>query len=219
MHSETNIEELWSIFKNGIRTSVEKHILKKQGQIIQTSQEDLYSWSRFRQYQKECKRELRMAEWDNVNKIIQEGMDKHNTKPFWNYIKSKKQDNIGVAPLKKKGNLLSDAKGKVEILIEQFQSVFTKSNVTASPELLNRNSYPNNCANELSTGLSMIFQHSLNSGELPLDWRKANITPVFKKGDKHTAENYRPVSLTSVTCKILELIICSHLLNHFEKHN
>ena len=47
----------------------------------------------------------------------------------------------------------------------------------------------------------------------------ANVSPVFKKGDVHLAENYRPVSLTSVSCKLLERVICKHLLNHFEKNN
>ena len=59
----------------------------------------------------------------------------------------------------------------------------------------------------------------LTTGYLPSDWRDANITPIFKKGDKHSAENYRPVSLTSVSCKLLEHIICKHMLNHFEKYN
>ena len=75
------------------------------------------------------------------------------------------------------------------------------------------------CAEELSFGLSAIFQYSLDTGTFPLDWRNANVTPVFKKGDRHLAENYRPVSLTTVTCKILEHIICSHMLKHFDKHN
>ena len=45
------------------------------------------------------------------------------------------------------------------------------------------------------------------------------ITPVFKKGNVHQAENYRPVSLTSVSCKLLEHVICKHLLNHLERNN
>jgi len=53
---------------------------------------------------------------------------------------------------------------------------------------------------------------------LPKDWRDANIAPVYKKGDRHAAENYRPVSLTSVTSKLLEHIICHHILNHLDKH-
>ena len=54
--------------------------------------------------------------------------------------------------------------------------------------------------------------------DLPEDWVNANISPVFKKGDVHLAENYRPVSLTSVSCKLLEHIICKHMLNHLEKN-
>ena len=57
------------------------------------------------------------------------------------------------------------------------------------------------------------------SGKLPSDWRSANISPVFKKGDSHLAENYRPVSLTSVSCKLLEHIICKHILDHLEINN
>ena len=61
-------------------------------------------------------------------------------------------------------------------------------------------------------GLSAIFQYSLDKGTLPLDWQNAYVTPVFKKGDQRLAENYRPVSLTSVSCKIMEPIVCSHML-------
>ena len=76
-----------------------------------------------------------------------------------------------------------------------------------------------NCADEISQGLCTIFQQSLSRGTLPSVWCNANITPVFKKGDRHSAENYRPVSLTSVICKLLEHIICSHMLKHFEKYS
>ena len=59
----------------------------------------------------------------------------------------------------------------------------------------------------------------MDSRKLPIDWTNANISPVFKKGDVHLAENYHPVSLTSVTCKLLEYIICKHLLTHLENNN
>ena len=72
------------------------------------------------------------------------------------------------------------------------------------------------CANQLAPSLSIIFQLSIDSGELPKDWREANISCIFKKGDKHLAENYRPVSLTSVPSKLLEHIICKHILKHLE---
>ena len=75
------------------------------------------------------------------------------------------------------------------------------------------------CANELGPVLSHIFQLSLDSGKIPKDGRNANVSPIFKKGDRHTASNYRPVSLTCVCCKLLEHIICRQILNHLEQHN
>ena len=53
---------------------------------------------------------------------------------------------------------------------------------------------------ELATELGHLFQQS---GEIPKDWTLANISPLFKKGDRSPACNYRPVSLTCVPCKLL----------------
>ncbi|WAR03808.1 hypothetical protein MAR_010366 [Mya arenaria] len=64
-----------------------------------------------------------------------------------------------------------------------------------------------------------IFQSSIDTGRLPTDWRNAFVAPIFKKGDVHLAENDRPVSLTCVTCKILEHVICKHILSHLERNN
>ena len=53
-------------------------------------------------------------------------------------------------------------------------------------------------AAEVASILQLFFQASINQGIQPTDWKTANVVPVFKKGDKIKAENYRPVSLTSV---------------------
>ena len=74
------------------------------------------------------------------------------------------------------------------------------------------------CATEISPAITAIFQKSVDTGELTEDWRDANIAPVFKKGDRHVPENYRPVSLTSVLSKKLEHIICHHMLNHLDEN-
>ena len=74
-------------------------------------------------------------------------------------------------------------------------------------------------AEEIAPILRDIFQQSLDSGELPEDWLLANITALFKKGDKALPSNYRPVSLTAICCKILEHIVHSHISRHLEKHN
>ena len=68
-------------------------------------------------------------------------------------------------------------------------------------------------------GLSTIFQYSIDTGSLPSDWRDANISHVFKNGDRHLAANYRPVSLTLISCKLLEHILSSQILRHFEQFN
>ena len=64
--------------------------------------------------------------------------------------------------------------------------------------------------------LTEVFQKSLRCGILPLDWKKGMIVSVFKKGDRRQPENYRPISLTSIPCKILESIIRDGLMEHLE---
>ena len=54
---------------------------------------------------------------------------------------------------------------------------------------------------------------------MPDDWKEANVTPIFKKGDKHKPSNYRPVSLTCITTKFLKHIIVSNLMKHLEIQN
>ena len=72
---------------------------------------------------------------------------------------------------------------------------------------------------ELAPVFTLLFQTSYNSGNLPRAWKSAWITPVFKKGDKCVASNYRPVSLTCVSCKLLEHILCSQIRTYLDTHN
>ena len=52
-----------------------------------------------------------------------------------------------------------------------------------------------------------------------LEWKETNIIPLFKKGSRNKSVNYRPVSLTSVICKVLETIIRDHMMDFLIKHN
>ena len=54
----------------------------------------------------------------------------------------------------------------------------------------------------------------LAQGDVPDEWQQANVSPVFKKGEKYDAANYRPVSLTCICCKTLEHILVSNINKH-----
>ena len=75
------------------------------------------------------------------------------------------------------------------------------------------------CAEELTLPIFMIFSNSLEQGKLPDIWKQANITPIFKKGNKSNPLNYRPVSLTSVMCKMLERLIREKWVEMLNKQN
>ena len=71
---------------------------------------------------------------------------------------------------------------------------------------------------EITPIVHFIFTQSLCTGELPTEWTQANVAPILKKGSKLQAVNYRPVSLTCITCKLFEHILCKHILAHLEDH-
>ena len=70
---------------------------------------------------------------------------------------------------------------------------------------------------ELQKPLCKLFKLSIETALIPQDWRDANVTPLFKKGSRNMAENYRPISLTSIIGKILESIIKDIIVEHLEK--
>lgn len=70
------------------------------------------------------------------------------------------------------------------------------------------------CLEQLIKPLKNIFTKSLNESKLPEVWKQANVTAIFKSGEKINPENYRPISLTSVVCKLLERLIRDSLLEH-----
>ena len=74
-------------------------------------------------------------------------------------------------------------------------------------------------AEELAPGQAHLFQISVDYGKIPLDWKSALVTPVFKKGNCSTLSNYWPISLTAIVYKILEHIIHTSVISHFELNN
>ena len=70
----------------------------------------------------------------------------------------------------------------------------------------------------ICTPIAIIFQTSLDTMELPKEWKNAHVTALFKKGNRKLASNYRPVSLTSIICKTLESIIRDYIIQHMKEN-
>ena len=71
----------------------------------------------------------------------------------------------------------------------------------------------------LSAPLTKLFNHSLTMGQVPSEWTTANVSPIFKKGSKSTPGNYRPISLTCISCKLLETLIKDHIVDHLSRNS
>jgi hypothetical protein len=70
----------------------------------------------------------------------------------------------------------------------------------------------------LSILLTQLFSLSVEVGHLPLSWKSALVTPIHKKGPKSMINNYRPVSVTSCCCRILERIVNNKLLTYTSQY-
>lgn len=105
--------------------------------------------------------------------------------------------------------------GGIHISVERVKKKLEALNSDKSPGPDGISPYVlKKCAGLLSVPLTDIFRQSLSTGEVPEDWRRANITPIHKKGNKSAALNYRPVSLTSVVSKVMEGFIREELIAH-----
>ena len=75
------------------------------------------------------------------------------------------------------------------------------------------------CGNSICKPLSIIFNDCLNKGKFPHEWKKANVVPVYKKGDKQRLKNYRPISLLPICSKSFERLIYNEMFTFFTENN
>ena len=66
--------------------------------------------------------------------------------------------------------------------------------------------------------LTKIFRDLINSAKFPFDFKTANVTPIFKKGDESLASNYRSITLTYIVGQFLESVIRDKSFEHLHKH-
>ena len=89
----------------------------------------------------------------------------------------------------------------VRVILQNLQPDKSPGLDNIHPKLLKE------CAFELAGPLTAIFRRTLEEGKIPSDWKEAAVTPVYKKGSRKDPSNYRPISLTSTCCKVMERLI------------
>ena len=76
-----------------------------------------------------------------------------------------------------------------------------------------------NVNHSIAGPLALLFSKSLEEGHVPRDWRDAHVVPIFKKGAKSKPCNYRPISLTSVVCRLMETLLKNEIIRHLSDNN
>ena len=95
-----------------------------------------------------------------------------------------------------------------------------KPNKSTGPDLISAR-FLKEIATEIAPAITLLFNASLNQGAIPTEWKEAYISPIYKVGkkDRGIPENYRPISLRSVTSKVLEHIVYSNVMTHLAQLN
>ncbi|KAK4810492.1 hypothetical protein QYF61_004272 [Mycteria americana] len=142
---------------------------------------------------------------------------KGNKKGFCKYIGDKRKTRENVGPLLNgTGDLVTQDMEKADVLNAFFASVFTRKTSLQESHVPETKGRVWN-KEDIPLWKRISFDRSWRLGELPEDWRKAKVTPIFKKGKKEDPGNYRPVSLTSILRKVVEQLILDTIFQAHER--
>ena len=101
--------------------------------------------------------------------------------------------------------------------VESMLKLLNVSKSTGPDEFHPR--FLNETAEFIALPVTILFNKSLNEGTIPQEWKLANVTFIHKSGDKTAASNYRPISITSILCRMLECIIKTVIMDHCNINN
>ncbi|XP_048579337.1 uncharacterized protein LOC116615558 [Nematostella vectensis] len=254
--SHRTVQQNWQVFKTTILALARKHypvklvkpqqknpwfdrtlrrLTRKKQRLFKLAKKvnTPQAWSAYRKHRKVTTQAINKTRNNYVSGLLDENI---HTKPkrFWNYIKSKRQDSVGIPALKVNNVIVSESKAKAEALNNYFKSVFCRDSPdNASPNLPPKDNItplgnitvtvngaiklidklkPNKACGpdkvsarilklaptEVSVVLREIFQQSLDTGDIPDDWRHAFVTPIHKK-DSGLRPKYEVVHVPVLT--------------------
>ena len=226
-----------------------KHVRKKKHLYIKARRAGLdVDWFQFKdaaaRSQKTC-----MKACNNFIRSFLESNKKSDTKWFFSFIKSKRNENIGISAFCKNSTMKIADKGKARILkhlsgdfssndqetrdqismhISYMDDIITTDGVKKVLDDLNV--YKANgldgipakmlkeTSNEIMEAMTLLF--IFTQSDIPDTWREALVSPLFKGGKKdcNNTKNYRPISLISISSKVLEYIVHSNIMKHLENN-
>ena len=128
------------------------------------------------------------------------------------------KEQVGELPsiTNKTDNRIQDCAVSVEMVRKEILSL--NINKSCGPDEINRLMLIE-LVDFIASPLALLMNKTLECGSLPQDWKKAFVSPIYKKDARNVAENYRPISLTSVVCKLMEKFVKDAVLNHLIENN
>lgn len=215
--SDSTVKPLYKDLCNAYKYTVNNYYINKEQKVLSSSNKKSF----FGYINKKLKSKHQLPPLLNNNgKILTDSIDKAEQLNN-HFVSIFKQDNGNLPPI---SNLtfLDNITPMQNIVITAQQVKKTisllKNSVSNTPDQI-PSSFFKNTSSTLSQPICDLFNFSLKHGLVPDLWRQAIITPIHKKGPKNTAANYRPISLTSVLCRVLEHIIHDHLTAHLINNN
>ena len=165
-HSPSSVETKWQDLREGIFKTMSndiptkwssnryhlpwlpsklKRCIKKKHKLMQLAKKTGIPsyWTKYKQHKSITPKQVIQAHWNYANAILNKSLEHGNNKPFWKYIKARRNDNIGVAAIKNNDILYHDSKTKAELLDHQFKSVFTMDDDTDHLPTMSHPKYPN----------------------------------------------------------------------------
>lgn len=234
-HIKTNRQNPW----------VDRNIIHLKRRIKRAKKKKVTNVESLRHLREELQSALSCAK-NKYFEITLPNFIKTNPQRFWRFLSSKSKQ---IDKIKNADVLITQPRGVADVLNEYFHSVFSppdsdipsfgdslfdhnfisvegvfslllnlKEKSSGGPDNI-PNAFLRRYAEPVSHILAAIFRSCLKMAIIPDDWRIARVVAVHKKGDRLQKENYRPISLTSSCCKILEHIIVHFIADFLERNN